>query len=108
MVAFKDRTGERFKTNEGYSIIIIEYNNANDVLVQFQDKYEAIIHTNYKACKNGSVKNPYHPNKYGGYIGVGEYGSRENGELTRCHQDWRNMLERLYEALYRYEVEEDD
>ena len=55
-----DRTGERFISNEGYEFIIIKYNSARDVTIQFQDEYKGRI-----------------PN-------------------------------RLYEALYRYEVEEDD
>lgn len=56
-----DRVGERFKTNEGYEIIIIEYNKYSDVLVQFQDEYKTIKHTDYKSCIRGNVKNPYHP-----------------------------------------------
>ena len=38
-----DRTGERFITNEGYEIVIIEYNSSLDVTIQFQDKYKAIL-----------------------------------------------------------------
>ena len=56
-----DRTGERFETNEGYIVEIVEYNNANDLWVEFQDEHKAIKHTDYKACQKGNVKNPYHP-----------------------------------------------
>ena len=35
-----NRIGERFMTNEGYEIVIIEYNNARNVTIQFQDEYK--------------------------------------------------------------------
>lgn len=32
-----DRVGEYFITNEGYKIVIVEYNNNKDITVEFQD-----------------------------------------------------------------------
>ena len=81
----KERVGERFKTNEGCEVVIVEYNNANDLLVEFQDKYKAIVPNTYQHCKNGGIKNPYHPSVFGvGYMGVGKYKSRdEQGNKTK-------------------------
>ena len=56
-----DRTGERFETKEGYVIEIVEYNNNKNVWIEFQDEHKARVHTVYQACKDGGVKNPYHP-----------------------------------------------
>ena len=99
MGKFIDRTGERFKNKEdlgGYEFVIIEYNNNKDVWVEFQDKYRARVHTIYEWCKKGRIKNPYHPNTYGGYIGQGKYKSKdEQGNLTKCYEDWYNLLKRI-------------
>ena len=84
-----DKTGEQFVSKEGYTFIIVKYNNANDLYVEFQDEHKAIVPTFYQSCQRGSVKNPYHPNKYGGYIGQGGYKSR-----TKCYDYWFRMLQR--------------
>ena len=52
MGKFIDRTGERFITNEGYEIKIIEYNNVHNIKIQFQDKYKTIVPTQYNKCKD--------------------------------------------------------
>ena len=92
-----ERLGKHFITNEGYEIVIIEYKDANNVLIQFQDEYKTIIPTTYHCCESGEIRNPYHPNKYGGYIGVGVYKSKENNKTTKCFQDWSNMIKRGYD-----------
>lgn len=93
-----DRTNEQFNTNEGYKVIIINYKNANDLLVQFQDEHKAIVHTNYARCKEGGIKNPYHPSVCGlGYIGQGEYKPSIKGKLTKCYMDWNNIFTRIYD-----------
>ena len=56
-----DRVGERFTTNEGYEIIIVEYINAHNVWIEFQDKYKTIRNVEYRSCVHGEIKNPYHP-----------------------------------------------
>ena len=85
----------------GYEMKIIEYNNNKDIVIEFQDKYKAKIHTAYKEFKNGSIKNPYHPCVYNiGYYGQGKYKSRKNGKNTKCYNTWKGMLERCYDAYY--------
>lgn len=91
-----ERLGKHFTTNEGYEIVIIEYKNANNVLVQFQDEYKTIVPTTYHCCESGKIRNLYHPNKYGGYIGIGVYKSKENNKTTKYFQDWNNMFKRVY------------
>ena len=95
-----DRIGERFRNKEnlgGYEFIIVEYNNSNDVWVEFQDEYRSRTHTNYANCRKGQVKNYYHPTIYGvGFMGNGKYKNRINGEITNEYAEWHNMLRRCY------------
>lgn len=98
----KERVGERFKTNEGYEVVIVEYNNANDLLVEFQNERKTIVPTFYKCCKKGTIKNPYHPSIFGiGYIGEGEYNVSINGKQTKEYSEWRSMLTRCYDKKYK-------
>ena len=93
-----DRTGEEFITEEGYEIVIIKYNNAQDVLVKFKDKNKAIVHTKYCHCRSGKVKNPYHPSVYGvGYIGIGKYKAYDNNKQTETYIDWTSILNRGFD-----------
>lgn len=94
-----DRTGERFITKEGYEIEIIKYINATDLWVRFNDEFKATVHSNYKACRKGSVKNPYHPNRYGGYFGQGKYGYGQYP--IKYYETWINMLTRAYDKKYK-------
>ena len=87
-----DRTGE-IKTNKmslgNYKMKIIKCDEYSNILVEFQDKHKAIVHTNYNSFKNGSVKNPYHPSVFGiGYLGQGKYKSRgEDGNKTKAYKN---------------------
>ena len=66
-----DRTGETSLSNEGCVMKIVEYNNCNDIIIQFQDEHKYRVHTSYQAFKNGQCKNPFYPSAYGhGYLGI--------------------------------------
>ena len=101
-----DRIGERFISNEGCEFAIVEYNNANDLWIEFQDKYKARIHTSYQACQKGEVKNPYHPSVCGmGRLGVMKDGTvlkvtDGDGKHTREYELWRGMIQRCYDEKY--------
>lgn len=101
-----DRVGERFTNKQGEGFVIVEYNNANDVWVQFEDEHKARVHTQYSNCKKGSPKNPYYPSVHGkGYIGLMSDGSRPittygNGKQTREYIVWQSMVHRVYDPKY--------
>ena len=45
-----NRVGERFRNRDdlgGYEFIIVEYNNVNDLWVEFQDEHKSRVHTTY-------------------------------------------------------------
>ena len=97
-----DRTGETNISNEGCSIKIVEYNNARDITVEFQDGYKYRLHTRYEYFKNGKCKNPYYPSVYGhGYLGVDRNGNvpktkefKDGKYVTTWEANkWGNMLQ---------------
>lgn len=97
-----NRVGEEFTTNEGYTVRIIEYNDAKDLLIEFQDEYKLKVHTSYQCCKRGVIKNPYHPSVCNvGYLGIGEYKVSLNRKATKCYEDWRGILERGFDKKFK-------
>ena len=46
-----DRIGETNISNEGCVIKIVKYNDARDVIVEFQDEHKYRAHTSYQAFK---------------------------------------------------------
>ena len=80
---------------------IIEYNDANDMIVEFQDEYKAKVHAAYKEFKNSCVKNPYCPSVYGvGMLGV-KYPAKVNEQSEKEYLIWRKMLERCYDEKFK-------
>lgn len=96
----QERLGKVNKSNEGYKIKIIKYNAYNDIIVEIQDKYKAKVHTRFDHFESGNVKNPYHPNKWGGYVGEGKYKHQENGKQTEISKKWHSMLIRCYDDKF--------
>lgn len=97
------RLGEHFINSEGYEFIIVEYNNANNIIIEFQDKYKAKVPSRYGRCKNTS--NPYHPSVYGtGCLGLMPDGSKPiisiNGKTTKEYRVWSSMIQRCYDEKF--------
>lgn len=93
----KNRLGEEHVSNQGCLMKIIKYNNANNIVVEFQDKYKAKVFSAYKEFSKGNIKNPYHPSVCGvGMIGI-KYPAKVNGCNTREYNTWQNMIHRCYD-----------
>jgi hypothetical protein len=76
--------------------VIEEYNGWKDIVVRFVDSGN-LVRTRYELFKKGIVKNPYDKSVYDvGFIGVGEYRPKINGERTKQYAVWHSMLERCY------------
>jgi hypothetical protein len=90
----QDKTGEIHITNEGYIVKIIQYFNALNCTIQFED--ETILKNLYYCnVKNGNVKNPYHKSICNiGFIGVGKYSYKTH---LKVHGIWQSMLQRCYD-----------
>lgn len=72
------KVGDVFQTKTG-ECVIVEYNNATDVIVEFldEDKYQCKVEVGQ--LKKGRVKNLFHRSVQGiGYIGEGIYSPKTN------------------------------
>lgn len=54
-----DYIGQVFQTNGGTDCVVIKYNGARDVQVQFLDANKHVTKTRLSHLKNGAVKNPH-------------------------------------------------
>lgn len=99
----EQRQGEISKNNQGCSMKIIDYINANNITVQFIDKKGAIIYNSfYRAFKKGNIKNPYFRSYLDvGYFGEGVYKAKTNGIKTKAYTFWGSMLTRCYSKTSR-------
>lgn len=92
-IAFEDplkaMIGCYFRTNQGYLIRIIGGTNLSNLSYQFQDEFGYIGQTTIRNIRKGEIRNPYHRNECGGYIGVGAY--KASGPLYKL---WYSMISR--------------
>ena len=97
-----DKTGEERLNNFGSKMIISKYRDYEDIDIYFPEYDWTAEHRRYDHFKKGEIKCPYEPKVFGkGYIGVGKYKTKENGELTKQYKIWRGMLQRCYEPKYQ-------
>ena len=73
---------------------IIEYNNSNDIIVEFVDtKFKR--KTTYDKFKKGILLSPYSKTVYGvGYLG--EFYNYKGVSKLKAYSYWRNMIKRCY------------
>ena len=92
----KNRIGEEKLNNQGCLMKIVEYNNATDIVVEFQDVYKTKIKTEYGNYIKGNVKNPYYPSIYGvGIIGNKYHDINLNN--IKEYKIWCSMLQRSFD-----------
>lgn len=96
-----ERLGEEKLNHQGCPMKIVEYNSANDIIVEFQDEHHERINTIYANYKVGNITNPYHPS----ILGVGMVGSKyktSNGSKhTKEYSAWCAMLSRCYDENFK-------
>ena len=96
-----DRVGEKYLTNQGYEIEIIEYFNRLKCTIIFKSGV-ILKEIRYEHIVNGDVKNPKHPTVCGiGYLGIGKYEPYVGKKLTLLYNTWKHMLERAYYKLHQ-------
>lgn len=93
---YQDRLGEERYNNQGDLMRVIIYNNCLDIIVEFQDKYKATVHTNYDNFIRGQVKNPYHPQICGVGIVGNKYDVSINGIAIKEYNIWHHMIRRCF------------
>ena len=105
-----DRIGETNISNEGCVVKIMEYNNCDDIIVEFQDEHKYRVHTQYSNFKKGKCKNPYFASVFGhGYLGVDKEGNvpkiseLKDGKWHNIweYNKWQHMLKRCFDNKYK-------
>lgn len=96
-----ERLGEEAVNYQNCSMKIIKYNNANDIIVEFQDEYRAKVKTQYKHFVCGKVKNPYQPSIYGIGIVGNKYQTHNNQTGAKEYQLWCSVLERCFDKDFK-------
>ena len=83
-------------------MIIKEYRKYSDVDIYFLKYNWTAESVQYNKFKSGEIKCPYEKRVFRvGYVGEGDYKSRENGKITRVYVAWSHMLERCYDEKYK-------
>ena len=105
-----DRTGETNISNEGCIMKIVEYNNCDDITIQFEDEHKYWLHTRYGYFKNSECKNPFYPSVcWHGYLGVDKNGNVpktkefKDGKSVRTQEyaKWKGMLQRCFDDKFK-------
>lgn len=56
---YKERIGEINYNNKNEKMKVIEYNDSQNIVVEFQDEWKRTKNTSWNCFKNGQVKNPH-------------------------------------------------
>jgi hypothetical protein len=90
-----NRIGEMNYNTWGTAMVIVEYYNRNNIIIEFQDNYKYRTKTNYSIFHMGNVSNPYDKTVFGiGYKGIGKYNKSYDKKL---YSTWYNMILRCYQ-----------
>lgn len=94
--------GDKFINNQASSFIVIKYEHARKITIEFQDDYGYQLVAAAYEIKNGQVKNPYAPSVCGvGYIGVGRFKVTENKRMSVEYGMWKSMIRRCYDDAFK-------
>ena len=105
-----DRLGETSLSNGGCVVKIVEYDNANDIIVEFQDEHKYRTHTSYQTFKKGKCKNPYFASVLGhGYLGIDKESNvpkmsefKDGKKInTWEYNKWKGMLQRCFDNRFK-------
>lgn len=96
-----ERLGEEKLNHQGCLMKIVEYNNANDIVVEFQDEYHAKINTIYANYKVGNITNPYFKSILGVAMVGNKYKANSNKRHTKEYSTWFSMLSRCYDEKFK-------
>lgn len=96
-----ERLGEERLNNQGCLMRIVEYNKADDIVVEFQDEYEARVHTKYGHFISGSVRNPCLADVFGIGILGDKHPSWKDGKVIKEYAAWKRILQRCVDDHYQ-------
>lgn len=89
----KQYNGKEYMCTCGTICKIIEYKDAQNVLIEFQDEYRFRRVVKLTSIKRGNIKNPYWKTVYG--IGmVGNTTACKDGNVKKSYRCWYNIIGR--------------
>lgn len=92
--------GKVFNTKNYGDVVVLEYNNNNDVRVKFLNSgYE--VNTYFCDIKTGLIRDRLAPTVYGVGI-IGEETTRDSGKMKKEYSIWAKMLQRCYSDNMRH------
>ena len=87
----------QYRSNQGDLFEIVGYNTNKKVTVKFLDTGSAYVTTTMQNIVKGQVKNPCHPNAFGGYLGMGYYTEHPDKSIYNL---WMNLLKRAIDEAH--------
>lgn len=93
---YKRRIGEENINTQGCLMRIVEYNNSDDIIVEFQDRYKTKVRATYKWFLYGNIRNPYFPEVCGVGIIGNKYPSVVNKKQLKEYRAWCCMIYRCF------------
>ena len=95
---FKNREGERRTNSNGHEMVVIEYINANKMLVEFTET-GCQVWASWDKFAQGAVKDPMAKDIYNAAcFGVGPYDSKHP-----AYKKWFQMIRRCYDLKWKAE-----
>lgn len=95
------KIGEEKPNNQGCLMRIVYYQNARNIIVEFQDKYKHCIKADYSNFQKGTIKNPFYPSVYNVGI-VGEFYKNKNLTNMKEYKTWYGILQRCYDSKFNH------
>jgi hypothetical protein len=86
------KVGDIFTNNQGSLMVVKEYNNAANIIIEFNDPVNYSVKTNIGNIKSGNVHNKYLPT----VAGVGVIGDFNVDINSKMYKSWCGMLKRVY------------
>lgn len=93
----EQRLGKENNNYQGCLMKIVEYNDALNTIVEFQDEYKCKVHAQYRHFLSGQIKNPYYPSVYGVGIVGNKYINWVDRKPTKEYHTWYGIIQRCYD-----------
>lgn len=92
----KERFGQVTINYQGCKMKIIEYEDANHMIVEFLDDYHGKVECGWNRFSKGKIKNPNYPSVKGIGITSNLIPIMQNGEKIKEYTVWTGMISRCY------------
>lgn len=84
------KIGSRWSSRAYGDFTVVEYNNAFDVIIEFDAPHQCRIRTESRSVRSGEVKNPMLPDERGFFFGIGPHDSN-----SKSYYIWSQIKKRI-------------